>query len=156
MIVQQILFRVVYPLAGVALVAASYRFYGWGGVAVTAGALVMWLLLHFTRMMRVLKRAADRPVGRVDSAVMLNARLKPGLPLLQVVALTQSLGELLSARDEQPEVFRWSDADGAAVCCTFVNGKISQYALFRSVMPEPEDESTKDSDPAPQALAPAP
>lgn len=154
--VQQSIFRGVYPLAGVGLVAASYRVYGWGGVAVTAGALVMLLLLNFTRMMQVLKRAATRPVGHVDSAVMLNARLKPGLPLLQVVAMTQSLGELLSARDEQPEVFRWSDASGAVVCCTFVNGKVSQCALFRSVMPEPDEESVKDSGPASQGLSPAP
>ena len=85
------------PAAGVALVAAAYRFGGWAGVAVVTGGLVMWLLLHFTRMMQVLKRAANRPIGYVDSAVMLNAKLKPKASLMHVVAMTRSLGELRSA-----------------------------------------------------------
>lgn len=148
--------KILTSLGAAVVVALAYRAYGWAGVAIAVGAMLMWLLLNFTRMMQVLKRAAARPVGHVDSAVMLNARLKPGLPLLQVVAMTQSLGELLSARDEQPEVFRWSDASGAVVCCTFVAGKLTQYALFRSVMPEPDEESAKDSGPASQGLSPAP
>ena len=69
----------------------------------------MWLLLHFTRMMQVLKRAANRPVGFVDSAVMLNAKLRPGVTLLHVVALTRSLGELRSPKARQPELYRWTD-----------------------------------------------
>jgi hypothetical protein len=60
------------PLGVVVLVALAYRSYGWAGVAMAAGALVMWVLLHFTRMLQVLKRAANRPVGSVASAVMLH------------------------------------------------------------------------------------
>ena len=75
-------------------------------MAAVATGLVMWMPLHFTRMMRVLKRAARRPIGHVDSAVMLNTRLKPGLSLLHVVAMTRALGQRQSEKDVQPEVFR--------------------------------------------------
>ena len=92
------------------LVVAGWRAYGWGGVAIAVTGLVMWMLLHFNRLTHVLKRAAERPVGFVGSAVMLNARLKPGVNLLHVIAMTQALGELLSVKDEQPEVYRWTDA----------------------------------------------
>jgi len=123
--------KILVPVAGVAVVALGYRFYGWAGVAAVAGGLVMWVLLHFTRMMQVLKRAANRPIGYVDSAVMLNAKLKPGMTLLHVVAMTRALGERLSAKDEQPEIFRWADAGESKVTCTFVGGKLSHHALFR-------------------------
>lgn len=83
----------------------------------------MWLLLHFTRMMQVLKRAADRPIGYVDSAVMLNAKLRPGLTLLQVVAMPRVLGELQSLLNAQPEIFRWTDGTQSSVTCTFMGGQ---------------------------------
>ena len=96
--------RVGVPVLGVALVALAYRSYGWAGVAVVASGLVMWLLLHFNRMVLVLRRAADRPIGTVASAVMLNAKLRPRVTLLHVVALTRALGELRSPNDSQPEI----------------------------------------------------
>lgn len=133
--------KILIPVAGVAVVVLGYRFYGWAGVAAAAGGLVMWVLLHFTRMMQVLKRAANRPIGYVDSAVMLNARLKPGMTLLHVVAMTRALGERLSEKDAQPEIFRWGDAGESKVTCTFVGGKLAHHELFR---------------PAPDAAAPAP
>ncbi len=148
--------KILVPIAGVALVVLAYRSYGWAGVAAAAGALVMWVLLHFTRMLQVLKRAANRPMGHVDSAVMLNAKLRPGFSLLHVVAMTRSLGELLSPKDEQPEVFRWSDTSGSSVSCTFVGGKLSHYALFRPAATESGDVAGSDSSPRPEASPPAP
>jgi hypothetical protein len=127
--------KIIVPVAGVAVIVLAYRFYGWAGVAATATAIVMWVLLHFTRMMQVLKRAANRPIGYVDSAVMLNAKLKPGMTLLHVVAMTRALGLLQSAKDEQPEVFRWTDGSESHVTCTFVGGKLTHHELFR---PAPE------------------
>jgi len=115
-------------LAGVAL---AYRWYGGAGVIVAASALVMWLLLHVSRMMQILRRAADRPVGWVDSAVMLNAKLQPGMTLLHVIAMTRALGRLQSEKDVQPEVFRWTDGGGSHVTGTFVGGKLAHHALFR-------------------------
>jgi hypothetical protein len=52
----------------------------------------MWVLLYFTRLVQIMKRASKRPIGYVDSAVMLNAKLKTGLSLMHVIAMTQCLG----------------------------------------------------------------
>ena len=128
---QQILSRVDIPLLGVALVAIAYRSYGWAGVAVVVTAMVMWGLLHFTRMMQVLKRAANRPIGYVDSAVMLNAKLRPGVTLLHVIAMTRALGELKSVKDEQPELFRWTDGTQSHVTAEFLGGRLVKWDLVR-------------------------
>ena len=119
------------PVAGAATVVLGYVYSGWPGVALIVGALVMWLLLHFNRMMQVLKRAANRPIGYIESAVMLNAKLKPRATLMHVVAMTRSLGEQRSPKDEQPEVFRWTDTGGSYVDCTFANGKLVGHQLTR-------------------------
>ena len=123
--------KVLVPVAGAVLVALAYRSYGWSGVAVVTGGIVMWVLLHYTRVINVLKRAADRPIGYVDSAVMLNAKLKPGMTLLHVVAMTRSLGALQSAKDEQPEVYRWTDAGESRVTVDFHHGKVVRWEMFR-------------------------
>ncbi|WP_138513557.1 glycerate kinase [Rhodoferax bucti] len=123
--------RIVIPLAALAALVLSYRHYGWPGVALVGGGLVMWQLLHFTRMLQVLKRAANRPIGHVDSAVMLHAKLRAGLPLLHVVAMTRSLGQLESPKDTQPERFRWTDASGSSVLCVFLAGKLQSWDLQR-------------------------
>ncbi len=123
--------RVGIPLLGIALVALAYRWYGWAGVAAAATALVMWALLHFNRLMQVLQRAAKRPIGYVDSAVMLNAKLKVGVSLMHVVAMTKALGELRSAADQQPELLRWTDASASHVTCEFLGGKLVRWELLR-------------------------
>ena len=94
---RSIVSRVGVPLLGIGLIAVAYRWYGWAGVAAAATALVMWALLHFNRLMRVLQRAAKRPIGYVDSAVMLNAKLKAGVSLMHVMAMTKALGEVRPA-----------------------------------------------------------
>lgn len=119
------------PVAGAATVVLGYVYSGWPGVALIVGALVMWLLLHFNRMMQVLKRAANRPIGYIESAVMLNAKLKPRATLMHVVAMTRSLGEQRSPQDEQPEVYRWTDSGGSYVDCTFAGGKLVGHQLTR-------------------------
>jgi hypothetical protein len=140
--------KILVPIAGVAVVVLAYRSLGWPGVAAAVGGLMMWLLLHFTRMMQVLKRAADRPIGYVASAVMLNAKLKPGMTLLHVVAMTRSLGALQSEKDVQPEVFRWTDGGQSLVTCTFVGGKLTHHVMVR---PEQADSpaATAELPPAP-------
>jgi hypothetical protein len=135
------------PVACIAVVAMAFRFYGWAGVAAAGGGLMMWVLLHFTRMMQVLKRAANRPIGYVDSAVMLNAKLKPGMTLMHVVAMTRALGALQSVKDEQPEVFRWTDGSESHVTCTFVGGKLTHHALFRPAVPEDAPLPAQDGSP---------
>ncbi|MGZ5182269.1 MAG: glycerate kinase [Ramlibacter sp.] len=127
--------RIAIPLAGAALVAYAWRTWGWAGVALVVGAILMWGLLHFTRMTQVLKRAAGRPIGYVGSAVMLNAKLKPGLTLLHVVGLTRALGEQLSPKDAQPEVFRWTDGSASRVTCEFADGRLTTWSLERPEAP---------------------
>ena len=123
--------KIFLPILGVVLVGAAYRGYGWPGVALVTGGIVMWMLLHFTRMMRVLQQASNRPIGYCDSAVMLNAKLKPGVNLLHVMAMTRAIGEQLSPKEQQPEVYRWTDGGGSHVTCEFVHGKLAKWELFR-------------------------
>jgi hypothetical protein len=123
--------KIFVPVTAVAGVMAAYSSYGWPGVAIASGLLVTWLLLHFTRLMQVLKRAANRPIGYVDSAVMLNAKLRPGVSLLHVVAMTRALGALQSVKDAQPEVFRWTDETQSRVSCEFQNGRLRKWHLYR-------------------------
>ena len=128
--------KVLVPLGGLVLLGFAYRSYGWAGVALVAGAIVMFLLLHFNRTMQALKRAADRPIGYVGSAVMLNAKLKKGVTLLHVVALTRALGELRSPRDQQPEHYRWTDGGKSYVDAVFDGGKLQSWELVR---PDPNE-----------------
>ncbi len=138
--------KILMPVLGVLLVAAGWINYGWAGVAVVVTGLVMWMLLHFTRLTHVLKRAADRPVGYVASAVMLNAKLKPGVNLLHVIAMTQALGELVSPKDVEPEVFRWTDASGSSVTCEFTGGRLAKWTLSR---PDSAPETASEGTPPP-------
>ena len=119
------------PAGVIGLVLVGYASTGWPGVAAVVGGLVMWALLHFTRLMNVMKKAANRPMGYVGSAVMLNARLKPGVNLMHVMAMTQSLGERLSAENAQPEVYRWTDGTQSHVTCEFANGCLQKWTLER-------------------------
>jgi len=129
--------KILVPIAILGGTVLAFRSYGWAGIAAVLTMLVFGVLLHFSRMMQVLKRAANRPIGYVDSAVMLNAKLKPGATLLHVVAMTRALGLLKSVKDEQPEVFEWKDASESVVTCTFVGGKLMQHELVRP--PTPRD-----------------
>lgn len=130
--------QIVVPVLGVVVVAVAYQGYGWQGVAMAVGGIVMWMLLHFTRMMAVMRRAANRPIGYVASAVMLNAKLRPRVNLLHVMAMTGSMGELVSPRETQPERYRWTDGSQSHVTCDFVDGKLVKWELFRPQTPPPE------------------
>ena len=123
--------RLAVPQGLALLLPAAFRTAGWPGVAAVGGGVLMWLLLHFTRMMAVMRKTAHRPVGYVDSAVMLNVKLRSGVPLLHVLALTRALGEALTPADTQPERFRWTDAGGSHVTCEFRNGRLVEWQLVR-------------------------
>ncbi|QHI99032.1 glycerate kinase [Xylophilus rhododendri] len=128
--------KLLVPIGCLALLAVAFNTYGWRGLAVVGGGITMWLLLHFTRMMTVLKRASDRPVGYVGSAVMLNAKLKPGVNLLHVVAMTRSLGQQLDGAGTPRETYRWTDGSESYVDCVFESGKLQEWQLTR---PQPKD-----------------
>ena len=123
--------KILAPVAIIVLTIGAWRQFGWAGIALAAGGVVMWILLHFTRMLTILKKASDRPIGHVASAVMLNAKLKKGVTLMHVIAMTRSLGHLQSPKDEQPEIFTWTDAGESTVTCTFVGGKLTEWQLQR-------------------------
>ncbi|QEA12968.1 glycerate kinase [Comamonas flocculans] len=124
--------RFAAPLALAALIALCWRAWGWPGVLAGAGGALLWLLLHFTRLMHVMRRAAARPMGTVASAVMLHSRLRRGVNLLHVVALAQALGERLGAEGEQPERWAWRDAGGARVVCEFSAGRLTHWHIERA------------------------
>ena len=130
------LMKFVPLLIGAALIVFSYQRFGWQGVLVVTGGIVMWALLHITRTMKVMQHAANRPIGYVGSAVMMNAKLKPGMTLLHVIAMTKALGALQSPADEQPEVYRWTDGTQSHVTCDFNDGKLARWTLFRPEQPE--------------------
>lgn len=145
--------KILVPIGGLILLGVAYRSYGWAGVALVGGAIVMFLLLQFNRAMAVLRRAADRPIGTVASAVMLNAKLKPRVNLMHVVAMTRAIGELRSPKDTQPEIFRWTDAGGSWVDCTFVGGKLTEWAMVRPAALDEADAATADA-PSADAVKP--
>ncbi len=123
--------RSAVPLLVIGLLAFAARQYGWAGFFAVSGGLVFWLLLHWTRLLTVMQRAAKRPIGHVDSAVMFNARLKPGVNLMHVIAMTRSLGERLSAEGEDPERYRWTDNGGSTVTVTLQAGRVSAWEMQR-------------------------
>jgi phosphatidylglycerophosphate synthase len=114
-------------LAFVALVAGWYS-YGWQGVVLVVTAIVFWLLIQFSRALRVMKNAATSPKGEVGSAVMLNAKLKAGMTLMQVIGITRSLGEQVS---QSPETWAWHDAGHSRVTLVFQGGRLQQWQLIR-------------------------
>lgn len=139
--------KILIPLGCIVLLALAWRSMGWQGVFAVTGGLVMWLLLHYTRVVKVMSRAAERPVGYVGSAVMLNAKLKPGVNLLHVVTLTRALGVRLSAEGEEPEVYRWTDGGDSHVSAEFVRGRLTRWTLERP--PQAADAAPADVPAAP-------
>ena len=123
--------RIAPPALVLALLAAAWQSLRWQGLLLVAGGLLLWALLHFTRLTSVMQKAARRPIGHVPSAVMLNARLHQGAPLLHVVALTRSLGQLLSAQGCEPEIYLWQDGGGSQVRCEFERGRLARWRLER-------------------------
>jgi hypothetical protein len=119
-----------WSLAAIAVALAWWQ-YGWPGVALAVSMVVFWLLLQFSRALRAMKQAGSAPVGHVGSAVMFNARLKPGLTLLQVIQMTHSLGERLGTEGDEPERWRWTDDGGVCVTLELQAGKLTRWSLLR-------------------------
>jgi hypothetical protein len=123
------------PIVGWALAALAvtigYLQWGWHGVALAVTMIVFWLLLQFSRALRLLRNAGRAPVGHIDSAVMLNARLQRGQRLPQILALTRSLGVRRGSGGD-PEVFEWRDAGGDAVRVELMSGRLARWQLLRA------------------------
>jgi hypothetical protein len=131
------------PIGVLLLLGWAYQSMSWMGVAMAMGGLVMWALLHYTRLVHIFKKAAQRPIGFVASAVMLHVKLKPKMPLLKVIALTRSLGlaekvEPKSGLSEKViEIFSWADESGSSVRCVFEGGRLKEWTLTRT---NPDDQ----------------
>lgn len=123
-------------LALVALIAGGV-FFGWQGVVLALSGVMFWLLMQFTRLMRIMRMANGAPIGHVDSAVMLAAKLREGMRLVELLPLTRSLGQKLCA---DPETYGWADAGGVRLELVMENGKLKSWQLIR-----PEGESGQSS-----------
>ena len=125
-------------ILAVLALAAGWRLYGWPGIVMAVSVLVFWLLLQFSRSLRVMQNAGRSPVGLVPSAVMLNARLKPGMTLLDIVQVSKALGRQVSA---DPEVWSWADESGAVVTATLKRAKLESWHLTRPETPAGTEDS---------------
>lgn len=117
----------VWAIALGALAGGWYRF-GAAGLALAGSVFAFWLLMQFNRSVKVLRSVADAPVGHVDSAVMLHAKLNVGLSMQKIVVLAQSLGRHLS---DEPQTWAWEDTSGARLQIVFVKGRCTSWALLR-------------------------
>jgi hypothetical protein len=121
------------PIVGWALaalaIAIGYAQWGWQGVVLAITMIVFWLLLQFSRALRVLRNAGAAPVGLVPNAVMLHAKLQRGQRLPQILGFTRCLGTKIA---DDPETFEWRDASGDAVRIELRNGKLEHWTLQRA------------------------
>ena len=130
--------RTAVIIGAVALGAGAWRAGGWQGLALLGSGLVFWFMLYYTRLLTVMKRANERPIGHIGSAVMLNAKLKTGLSLLHVVALTRSLGQRLSPEGIEPEQYGWTDPGQSRVITEYEHGRLARWRLERPA-PDPDE-----------------
>jgi len=126
-------------------VALGWVQWGWQGVVLAVSVIVFWLLLQFSRALRVMRQAAGAPVGHVDSAVMLHAKLRTGMRLMDIIPLTRSLGQMAPPEAGAPETFTWTDASGATVRVEMAAGRLRQWTLER---PVPGSDGTSDPSPS--------
>lgn len=118
-------------IGGALAIAAMFvggGLWGWKGVILALTVVVFWLLLQFSRLMRLMKAASEGPLGQVENAVMLHAQLQAGMPVADVIAMTRSLGKKLGSA---PETFGWQDPGGARVEVIVAKGKVESWRLLR-------------------------
>jgi len=117
-------------LLAVLICVSSWQAYGAKGLALAVTVIVFWLVLTFNRSLRVMKNAAGSPVGHVGSALALHAKLRKGMLLLQVIALTKSLGRRVEGGADS-DVWAWADEGGSEVVITFQSGRAARWTLTR-------------------------
>jgi hypothetical protein len=119
-------------LAGGAVLAGWWG-WGWHGLLLALSVIVFWMLMQFTRAVRTLRHAGQRPIGHVDSATLLQARLSHGMSVHEVIALTGSLGTKVGAADD----WQWRDPAGNEVVVHFRRGRVVRWSVAR--VPEDAD-----------------
>jgi hypothetical protein len=119
---------------------SGYWLYGWPGLILAFTMVVFWLLLQFSRALRVMRTAATRPVGLVDSALMAHTRLHRGMKMLRVLRETKSLGRRLAHPSPGAhESWEWQDSGGDSVVVDFAHGRCVGTSLVRGgAAPQPQ------------------
>ena len=122
----------------IAALGLGWMQWGWQGAVLALTVIVFWLLLQFSRALRVMRQAAGAPIGHVESAVMLHAKLRRGMRLMDIIPLTRSLGQSVPGEEGTiagtVETYSWTDSAGAVVRVELVGGRLQRWELVR---PEP-------------------
>lgn len=127
----------LFPALVLALCLAGWRTYGWPGLLLALLMSSFWALLHFTKLMRLLRAAAGRPIGELEDVRLLHGRLRTGMPMHEVVRHARCLGQRLPEAADNVEWFAWRDAGGRALHLGFVSGRLSQIVRMDNP-PEPQ------------------
>lgn len=135
-----------WALAIVGIVLGGFQ-WGLQGVLLAISVIVFWLLLQFSRAMRVMRQATGAPIGHVASAVMLNAKLRKGMRLIDIIPLTRSLGKTVQGEPGAPEALTWTDNSGAWVRLELVGGRLRHWSLERPAEPQAEAPPAIEADP---------
>jgi hypothetical protein len=117
-------------LLATAVVAFGYARYGTQGLLFGVTVVVFWLLLQFSRTLRIMQKAGRAPVGRTDSVVRVHAKLKPGLRLLDILPITGSLGQRVGGEGDE-ELWAWTDQGDARVTLRLRAGRLVDWELQR-------------------------
>lgn len=128
----------LFPALALAIAVAAWRTYGAQGLLLAVLMISFWVLLHFTKLMRLLRAAAKRPIGHVRDARALHRQLKPGMPLIEIVRRTHSLGQRRCEPDVEPQLLEWGDEQGFSVRCTVLRGRLSGFELHSPAPDAPE------------------
>jgi len=131
----------LFPALALTLCVAAWRSYGAQGLLLAVLMLSFWVLLHFTKLMRLLRAAASRPIGAVAEVPTLQSQLRLGMALHDVIRRTACLGERLNEPvGADVESFCWSDEKGRRLLLRFEAGRLRQI-------------DRQDANPVPQAAS---
>ena len=137
----------LFPALAIALSYAAWRSYGLPGLLLAVLMLGFWSLLHFTKLMRLLRTVAGRPMGRTRDAAALHAKLKPGMAMVDVMRLTLSIGLLRTPPETDPEERQWADDQGQALVGRFEGGRLVSCRLQAASDPDTGDTGSPDATP---------
>ncbi len=119
----------LFPALALALVLAAWRSYGWQGVLLATLMLSFWVLLHFTKILRLLRTAATRPLGHCRDCRALARALKRGMPMHRVVQFTHALGLRQDSADPAADHFVWRDPQDWQLEVVLRHGRVSAWTL---------------------------
>jgi hypothetical protein len=143
-----------------AAVVVGWMQWGWQGVVMAITLISFWLLLQFNRALRVMRQAGGAPVGRVGSAVMVHARMRRGMRLMEVIPITRSLGQVTEPDPTAGpgigvrEAFTWQDDSGAELRVDLAGGRVVRWTLQRPDEQRPDEQQPAPQEPPARATAP--